>query len=196
MYRRSLICSLAACVVGATLAGCQQPGQNMPAMQDMKPPPRAPEMAHLDKWIGTWNGTSQFKMPGSDKTTSGTGQNTVTSVCDGRYVMEQMDGDMGDMGKMSMIGMYTWDPAKKKYRAWWFDSHGGAAEGWMTYNDQTKTWSMDASGHNPAMGMSTVGEGTMKLPDDNTMEWTWTEYEKTMFGKKKMMDITGTSTRG
>lgn len=195
MYRRSLMLTPVMMVVAGFWTGCAQP-QGGAACTDMKAPARAKEMEMLDKWVGTWTSTTQCKMTGMDKDTNGTAKSTITSACDGRFVMEQMEGDMGEMGKMTGVAMYTWDPAKKHYRTWWFDSFGTSAEGTMCYCPESKTWYMKGESISPMTGKPTIGEGTIKMSDDNTMEFKWTESEKTLFGKKKTMDMTGTSKRG
>jgi hypothetical protein len=52
---------------------------------------------------------------------------------------------------------------------------------------------MSGRGRNSNTGEVTCGEGTTKFVDNNTMEWTYTEWDS--WKLKKMMDMKGTSKR-
>ena len=89
------------------------------------------------------------------------------------------------------VGVWTYDAKAKKFRVHWFDDWGGVARGTATHDSKTGTWKMRYKSKS-AMGNS-VGEGTFAMTDDDTMEWTWSEWDGLkMF---KYMEMTGTSKR-
>ena len=63
--------------------------------------------------------------------------------------------------------------------------------GTSTHNEKTNTWTMRATSHGP-FGR-TVMKGCMKVIDDDTMEWCWSEYA--LGGLMKTMEMCGTSKR-
>lgn len=173
-------------------AGCQQGPPKGMSMEDMmKPPPRAAELDRLESLVGNWEGTGECKMGGSNETIATRGSNTVRWDCEKRVLVEHWEGEMGEGNKMRGIGIWTWDPEVKKYRMWWFDNFGGTGEGLATYNDSTRTWTMQAKSKSP-MG-KTAGKGTVKMVDNNTMNYTWEEWNS--WKTQKMMEMNGTSKR-
>lgn len=172
------------------LSGCAQSEMNM---ADMRAPQRPAELDQLEPWLGHWEGTWECTMPGSDQPVKGVGTNTVSWEADRWVMIERMTGDMGEMGKFSGIGIWTWDPEGKCFRNWWYDSWGSSGHGKTTYDAATRTWTTTSSGTNPMTGEKTHGKGTMKMIGRDKLEWTFTEYDG--LGLTKMMEMKGTSTR-
>ncbi len=174
----------------ALLTGCQQPAHDMEAMQ---PPPRPAELDELNEWAGTWHGTGDMTMygPQGEQKMTSSGRETVKWVCDNRVLMSEMEYQMGDMGTMSGYSMMTYDAKEKKFKSYWFDNFGTVGEGEMWKDATTGMWIMKTEGTDPMTGSATRGKGTIKMPDANTMEWTYAEYDG--WGLKKKMEFTGTS---
>jgi len=177
------------------LVGCGEPQHDMAGEQGMKPPERPKQLDALKSFVGRWEGTSEMRMPGVDKPMKGTGVNEVRWACDGRFLMESFQADLGEGNKMTGIGLWTWDAEHKKYHTWWFDNFGTSGEGWVTYNEADKSWHHQASGENVMAGKHTYGEGTSRFVDDNTIEWTWKEWDNALKWGKAMMEMTGTQHR-
>ena len=176
----------------AAVVGCQQgPPKGMSMDEMMKPPPRPAELDRLGSLVGSWEGSGECKMAGQDKSITNKGSNTVTWDCDKRVLVERWEGEMGEGNKMHGIGVWTWDSEDKKYKIYWFDNFGGTGEGEATYNDATRTWTMNSESEGP-MG-KTVGKGTIKMVDNNTMDYTWEEWNG--WKTQKMMEMKGTSRR-
>ncbi|MFQ5463125.1 MAG: hypothetical protein ACE5E5_10940 [Phycisphaerae bacterium] len=110
---------------------------------------------------------------------------------DGWYLVQRGSYTMGGLGEMKGIGIWYWDFADKKIKNIWVDTMGTMAMGSSKYNEMTGVWHMKSKGRGP-WGSST-GAGTMKFTDDDTMEWTWTEWD----GLKlvKTMEMMGVSHR-
>lgn len=190
MIRRRMSGMSAVALLAA--AGCQQGPPKGMSMEDMmKPPPRPVELDKLETFVGSWEGTSECKMMGSDEVMAGHGSSTASWDCDRRVVLEHWDADMGKGDKMHGIGIWTWDPKANKYRNYWFDNLGSTGSGTSTYNEGTLTWHMKTKGTGP-MG-ETVGEGTVKMRDNNSMEWTFSEWNA--WKTQKIMEMKGTSRR-
>lgn len=164
----------------ALLVGCESQQMNMDMMQPM---PRAADLDRLDSFVGRWEESFEFSMPGEDKPMKGTGVTEMSWACDKRVLMSHMDSTMGE-DKFSGVGMWAWDAEAKKFRTFWADSMGESGDGSAWYDEQARLWRM-SSDH---------GDGTMKMLDANTLEWNWTEYTPGLF-RQKMMEMKGTSKR-
>jgi hypothetical protein len=171
------------------LAGCM-PTLTVEKLKEQMPE-RPVELDKLDMFIGQWEATSEMKMCVLEEPLTGIGTTTVSWGLDRRYLVEQGEYDMGELGKMEGTGYWTYDPKSKKYRTWWFDSYGASGQGTAKYCEKSRTWKFKAKSRG-FMGKS-IGKGTATFVDDDTIEWTWTERDGT--GLFKVMEITGTNKR-
>jgi hypothetical protein len=171
------------------VTGCQQPKMDMAEM--MKPPPRPTELDQLDPLVGRWEGTAEMRIAGMDKPMTFHGTSTTAWEADRWALVERSEGTMEEGGKYAGLGTWSWDSKARVFRQTWIDNHGGSGSGTATYDASTKTWHMKARSSGPRG--STVGEGTVKLSDSNTMEWNWTEWDSLKL--RKMMEMHGTSKR-
>jgi len=174
----------------AGLVGCQQKPVDLAEM--MKPPPRPPELDRLNLLVGRWENTFEMKMAGSEKPSTGKGTSTASWEADKWLLVERFDVTMeGD--KVSGLGLWTWDPRAKAYRVSWYDSAGNTTSGKATYDDKNRTWQWRAKGYIAKTGQTTTSEGTMRFVDDNTMEWSGTDWDS--WRLRKLMEGKGTSRR-
>jgi hypothetical protein len=75
--------------------------------------------------------------PGSSQGAPMKGTVTTTDSLNGMWLESRHEGDMGGM-PMKGIQMTSYDPVKKQYMAYWFDSMGpGALEMWGSLKGQT-----------------------------------------------------------
>ena len=184
--RISLTCLTA--LLAVALVGCQQP-----SMEDMMTPPTRPaELDRLGMFIGTWEGTSEMTAPGSDEIINCTGRSTARWAADGWVMIEEYEGALAD-DQYEGVALWTWDPKAKKFRTFWTSSFGELAHGTATFDEETKTWHMRGESRNLYKGSKTIGEGTATMVDDNTMEWSFTEYGPMKL--KKLAEGKGTSRR-
>lgn len=173
------------------ITGCGKPNAG-PA--DMKPPPRPAELDRLDRFVGSWSGEGEMKMPGAPETMKSTSSSTSKWVCDKRYVMEDFHMKMGDEMEMSGMAFWGWNADEGKYQSWWFDSMGTTGMGYAKYDEKTDTWTMESKGTDPMSGKPSWGAGTIKFTDANSMEGTWKEWDNALkWGDA--MEMTFKSTR-
>ena len=194
MARARFSCLSCLAVLAFALAGCAEPQQDMGDMQSMEMPKRAEQLDRLEAFVGRWEGTMEMKMAGAPEPMKATGVNKITWACDKRFLMENMEGQMGD-DKFVGIGLWGWDAAHNRYCISWFDSSGGVSEGWATYDEADKSWHHEASGENVMAGKRTYATGSTCFPDANTMEWTWKEWDNAFKWGEPIMEMSGTQRR-
>ena len=73
----------------------------------------------------------------------------------------------------------------------WTDSPSRGESAIATFNEKTRTWHISAKGQK--YGFATSGKGTLRQIDDDTLEWTWKEYDR--FGLILLADMKGISRR-
>jgi hypothetical protein len=166
-WRNVVICI---CTVAAGV-GCSQQKMDM---QNMKPPERPKELDQLESWVGKWEGTGEMTMHGKVMKSDATSE--ISWDLDKRILVERMNETMGEM-KMSGMGIYMYNTREKEFKSAYVNNMGGTAHGELKYDDKTKSWKMTMKGRMMDGADMTTGEGTFKMPDANTMEWTWTEWD-------------------
>lgn len=94
------------------------------------------ELKVLDRMAGTWDAVHIVKpaawTPDGDRTTS-----TVKRewILDGRFLLDTSKHSTGQEG-MFLVGF---DPQRKAYRSWWFNSEGHRGPSQGTWNETTQT---------------------------------------------------------
>jgi len=173
-------------------AGCL-PALDVQTLKEMRPP-RPSEMEQFAGLIGRWETSAETKIPCLNLVLPVKGISENSWEADGWYMIERGEFEMGEMGKVHEFGVWTWDPAAKKFRTWRFDSFGGTRIGTARFNEESRTWAVKSK-RKSAWGSST-DRGTIKIVDDNTLEWTWEEWSAwdplRLF---KMAEFKGTSKR-
>ena len=190
MIRRNVVSTWATSLACAVLVGCM-PEMTIEQMKEMRPE-RPVELDRLNMFAGTWEGVGEAEMGGLEEVTKSTSKTTREWACDGWCLVERGTMEFGDMGKMHFMGIWTWDAKSRKYRTSWADDFGSIAYGVAKYDGETRTWTIKAKSKG-GMG-KTVGKGTFKFVDDDTMEWSWTERAG-LFGMFKIVEATGTDKR-
>jgi len=170
-------------------AGCM-PKMSIEQIKAMQPV-RPPQLDRLDMLLGKWETSGEVRMTVLDGVLSTSGSNEATWAMDKRFLVDRADLNMGELGAMTGMSIWTWDPTVRKYRMWWFDSFGETSEATASYNETTRTWHMKARGQK--YGHATTGKGTLRQIDENTLEWTWKEYAG--LGLIKLADMKGISRR-
>ena len=186
MTRTRLLATTVIALTTIALIGCAEQKFDLQAMKDMEPPPRPAELDHLGMFVGTWEGTADMTMPGCDEVIKITGKNTTEWRYDKRFLVEESEMDLGEMGTMTSMSVSTWDPQAKKYRVWMFSNWGEADTGTMTYCEKSKTWYWRSQATNPMTGKVSYGKGHATSVDDDTMEWTWQEWDNALYWGEPM----------
>lgn len=189
MTKRNTLRNATLVLVCATLTGC------MPKMtiEEMKAamPQRPAELDHLNAFVGQWESETEVTMAGIEDVIKSQGTSDIQWHGDKWFLVGHSSFNMGDCGEATGIETWMYDVKSKKFRTTWTDSMGSISMGTARYDEKTKTWHMRAKGYDP--DGTTTGKGHIKMLDDNTMEWTWTEY--TMGGLMETMKMTGTMRR-
>ena len=162
------------CCAAVAVAGCAQP-QPMD-MSKMKAPERPKELDQLDPWVGNWAVTGEATMNGQKMTSTGT--STISWDCDKWVLVEHMTAKMGEMNESGMV-VYTWCTKDKKFTTFYCNNMGEASTGEMTYceDNKCKCWCMKGKGPNPMTGETMIFEGCLKMPDNNTMDFSWSMWD-------------------
>lgn len=171
------------------LTGCM-PKMTIEQMKAARPQ-RPAELDKLNKMVGTWEVTGEARMAGLDEVLETRGTSELKWGGDGWYLIEDNVFTMKGLGEMKAHGTWAYDAKAGKFRTAWLDTMGGIGVGTVWHNEKTDVWHMRAKSHSP-FG-TTTGKGSHRFIDDNTIEWTWTEYA--MGGLFKTMEMKGTSKR-
>ncbi len=164
--------------------------ESLKAMQ----PARPPEMDRLGGFIGKWEGSGEIRMAVLTEVLPTTGVSTNAWDCDGRCMLEHDEYEMGDLGSVSDVSVWTWDPKGKVFRIHRFDSIGGVAVGTADYHEKSQTWRLKSKTQTPWGAM--VSRGTVKMVDEDTLEWTWDEWPAwDWLGLFKIAEMKGTNRR-
>jgi hypothetical protein len=101
----------------------------------MMPPP--PELKALWFLKGEWDADLNMFEPGKKTPTPFKGSVTTADALNGMWIETRHDSNMGGM-PMKGLQMTSYDPGKKKFMAFWFDSMGpGGLELWGSLKGQT-----------------------------------------------------------
>jgi hypothetical protein len=171
----------------AVLSGCM-PKMTVQEMKDMMPK-RPAELDHLNMWAGSWEFSGEAKMAMLEEPMQTSGESEAAWAGDNWYMISNGVFRMGELGESKGHEVWTYDAKAKKFRSSWADSMGMMGYGEGTYDADTRTWKMKATGYGP-WGKSSM-KGTAKFINDDTVEFTWAEYS----GLTKTMEMTGTSHR-
>lgn len=113
------------------------------AWKKHEPPADLPaELKIFDRVLGTWDMVSVRKpaiwSPNGDRTT---GTLTREWILNGRFTMSSSVNSDGSEG----IALFSYDPGKKAYRNWFFNSLGHRYSSEGQWNEATKTLAMSAN---------------------------------------------------
>lgn len=177
------------CVCSASLlAGCAEQKMDMSAM---KPPARPAQLDKLEGFAGNWTSSAEMCMGG--KNMKMTGSSTIAWDCDKRVLVERATNEMEGMGKSSEMVIYSWDSDKCEYMVAYFSSMGEGNVGYMKWDEKKGAFMMRGKGKNPMTHQTTIFEMEMRMPDNNTMTFSWSEWDG--LHMKKMGEGKGTAKR-
>jgi hypothetical protein len=126
----------------------------------------SPEFKILKRWTGTWKTEFVNKVTElNPKETRTTGTVTCKPVLGGKFI-EEVGSSLGKGVEHSVIWGY--DPQKKAYRYWFFDSTGTTGDGVGAWDEtsRTMTWKTET-------GPGFTGTAIHRFLDDDTYEWTF-----------------------
>ena len=138
------------------VAGCM-PKMTVTQIKAIQPA-RPWQLDRLEMLLGRWTTTGEVTMSVLDSVLKTRGTNEASWSMDRRMLIDHAELEMGELGRLTGMSVWTWDPTRKKYRMWWFDSFGETSEANVTYNEATETWHMSGTGQE--WGNNTRGKGT------------------------------------
>jgi len=184
------------------LVACASPKLMLNAAPLIQP---APELHELDRFVGTWTGTSEIVGPNAQATadqmkamipdfegempTTSEGGNKAGWVLGGMFLRTESWHEVAPGMTIRYVDFKTWDPATRKYRGWYFNEIGETGESWFTLDPDGSTFHVTSKGIR-ADGSSSTGGGSVTFTDEDTMEWTWFEE-----GKEGKFELRGSNTR-
>ncbi len=172
------------------LNGCLQRNFDLEKVKEMIPEP-SPELEKLNMLVGNWETSGRVKMLGLQEPLITKGTSEAIWECDGRFLTDRSHFELGELGPMSGMSIWTWDTKHRKYRMWWFDGFGETAKGFATFDEASQTWHIKTRGRNG--WCSVISKGTIHRVDENTLAWTWKQWDG--WHLFKIGDMSGTSTR-
>jgi hypothetical protein len=85
------------------------------------------EHKRLGSMAGNWNTTAKFWMDPSAPASESKGTTTFKSILGGRWITQEHESNMPEMGPFSGFGLEGYDNVSKKYISIWTDSMGTGA---------------------------------------------------------------------
>ena len=168
--------------------GCTAPTVDFAAIQK----PAAPEqMSQFRDFVGTWTWEAEL-VSGEGPPEQWTGTANWDWVLGGTYLHGELSA-AGPNQSFSSSGSWGWHPKKKTYVWWMLNDWGYPQEGTAKYDPASRHWTMKYTGVG-LDGTTSYGCYTMKVVDDNTLDWTMTEWADWCRCIKKV-EMTGTYKR-
>jgi len=199
MKVRTLICLACVCLMSTAAVALAQPKEKAAkpaamdpkAMQDAmaKAAALGPQHESLKKLVGEWNCSVKSWMDPSGPPQETKSTSVVTAMMDGRYVQENVTGEMMGM-PFSGMSVTGYDNIQKKYVSTWIDNFGTGimmSEGTPDASGNVVKWTGESS--DPMTGKKTKYRMVSRTVSDN--QRTYEMYSTGPGGKEaKMMEIT------
>ena len=94
---------------------------------DMPKPPK--QIAKYEAFVGSWEGEEKFHPSSWDPGGEATSRTKAKMDLDGMFLLMDWAQKRGRRVTYRGHGVFGWDPAKKGYVMYWFDSTGSGYEG-------------------------------------------------------------------
>lgn len=160
-------------------------GQDMPPMP-AKPAP-FPEMKMLEPMVGTWTGSGEMIEPNPEEMrammpegerdkfkATFAGGSTSKWILGGAVLQSEGWYEMPGDQKGTYVEMWTWDPREGRFRTWFSSDFLETGAGWATPSADGRCFHVKGTSYD-AMCNRKKFEGCMCLPNNDTMEWHFTE---------------------
>jgi uncharacterized protein DUF1579 len=174
-------------VVAAVLAGsaAAQPDKEQKGEEPVAPP-RPPEMKVLDRFLGTWT-TEIVNRPvdGTQKEVKSHGISKFEWALDGRFL--RCVGKAAPPEKGESLQLMTFNPGRKEYYMWFFDSFGSVSEAAGKWDDESKTLTWQGEPEENLVSLNRI-----RFVDKDTIQWVMTIKDK---NNKLYLDVHGKMTR-
>jgi hypothetical protein len=170
------------------LTGCAAPNVDFSTIQR---PQRAVELDAFEAFVGSWKWEAKLlNTEGEDE--KWTGRAEWSWALDKRCLQGHLWAE-GAHASFEAEGIWSWHPKAKRYTWWMFNNWGYPQQGTASYDADAKSWRMPYKSVG-LDGSGSYGIYTMEIIDQDTLEWTMTEWADALHMVKKM-EMTGTYTR-
>ncbi len=154
-------------------------------------PARAPELDAFDSFVGSWTWEAEVvNATGEGKCWSGTAEWRWS--LDNRCLVGDLHAQ-SSLAEFDAKGLWTWNPRKRRYVWTMFNNWGYPQSGTAKYDDKSRTWTMPYRSVG-LDGTGSYGRYTMRVADDDTLEWRQQEWADPMYLFLKM-ELKGTYRR-
>lgn len=158
--------------------------------EKIKRPARAAELDAYEVFVGSWTWNAEMlNAAGADRAWSGTAK--WEWALDKRCLVGEMSSK-SEHANFDAIGIWSWHPTTRKYIWTLFNNWGYPQHGDAKYDKDTKTWDMNYRGIG-LDGTTSFGRYRMHVVDNDTLEWSVSEWSPLFLVKK--MEMRGTYKR-
>lgn len=188
MFRRTSL--LAGAIVGCawTIGGCAAPKVDFATIVRPEAPP---ELAAYNVFVGEWTWEAvMLNAEGAGQQWNGTAE--WSWILDGRALRGTLMAESGET-TFEAIGTWSWHPKKKRYFWGMINNWGYPQHGVAYYDEDAKSWRMDFKSVG-LDGTTSYGRYRMTVVDDNTLDWSLTEWADPVHMFKKL-EMNGTYKR-
>lgn len=189
MQRRCIGLTMLSAICLSGAVGCV-PRLTIDDMKAMKIE-RPAEIDRLRLFAGKWTSTGTARLAGLEDELVISGTSHGKWHTDRWYLVNEDVFTLGELGDMKALTVWRWDERSRRYRSTWFYNDGSTGTGFARYDEKTKTWHLKTRGRGPWGRLK--GKGTITYIDDNTVEWTWREWDGS--GLVEIMSFQGVSKR-
>ena len=179
---------MAAGMFALLVSGCAAPQVDYTKIER---PERPAELDAYNVFAGSWTWEAEM-LNAEEPNKKWTGKASWRWTLDKRCLHGQMSADSGDT-HYETAGIWSWHPRSKKYIWWMFNDWGYPQEGTASYDETDKTWKMPFQSVG-LDGTTSYGSYSMKVADNDTLEWRLQEWADMMHLFKKL-EMTGTYKR-
>ena len=170
------------------LVGCGAPTVDFSTIQR---PARAAELDAYDVFVGTWKWDAKVL-------NAKAGEEKWTGSAEWKWALDKycLQGRLSARGAHAAFdaeGIWSWHPKAKRYTWWMFNNWGYPQDGTACYDAKAKLWRMPYKSVG-LDGTYSYGLYTMQVKDNNTLDWTMTEWADALHLAKKI-EMTGSYTR-
>lgn len=176
------------CAVATT--GCVR-NMSLDEISAMRPV-RAAEMNHLDLLVGDWETRGHARFAGLEEVLEVTGTSSAAWADDERsHLVERSTTHIPGLKTLSGTMIWIWDPRANLFRIFRVDGYPATGVGTARFDKDNQTWTMAVDAKLPQM--DAVAKGRIQIVDQNTLRWTWREWDS--LGLVEIVDMKGVSRR-
>ncbi len=179
-------------VLLCVLSGCM-PKMDVESLKQMQPT-RPAELEQLAPFIGKWEGTGEIKIAMLEQPLTAKGMTQTSWDCDGWCMLEQDEYELGELGNIKELRVWTWDERAKRFHIHGADSAGGIGAGTVTFDEKSASWRFKWLRRTPLGDIRSRGK--MKMTNEDTIDWTWEDWPAwDVIGLFKVAHMQGTNRR-